>query len=782
MTSDQGERDRALDPARSFIVDAPAGSGKTGLLTQRYLSLLSVVERPESIVAMTFTRKAAAEMKSAYTIRFYRPSLDRQSRESMSSARGSWRLKPSSTPGRRTGICLLILGRLQIQTIDALCAMLTRQMPVVSAFGGQVEVVEDPAELYLLAARRTLQELTEGDDASGRLFREVSLYFDNNVAALETQIARMLQKRDQWEFLKPGKDPSLINSFCELLHRAERSLKDVFRQHSKVDFAEVTRAAINALGTPEQPSDLLYWLDYRIEHLLVDEFQDTSRAQYDLIDKLTGQWSDGDLRTLFLVGDPMQSIYRFREADVSLFLRCWHSQQLGSVRLNRIRLETNFRCTPEILQWVEARFSHIMSEDDVRHGAVQFRRSEAARPSNGRAKPETKWFIDDKGQNEAEAVVEIVKRANKKGSLAILVRSRTHIAFILPALRDAGILYEAIEIDELKEQQHIIDVISLSRALVHLEDRVSWLACLRAPWCGLTLADLSALAETEPDRTILDLLSDREVILRLSPDGRSRAVRFQEILSAAVSNFGRMPLRDLVERTWMALGGPAILRQLNQLEDVDTYLDLLEKVEEGGTVLDFSLLNQRLDFLYAKPAAGEHRVQVMTIHEAKGLEFDTVIIPQIGRPPRQSERELLIWTEETDEDGKPRLLLAAQPQRGEDTQEYSYISEAIKKKEEHELKRLFYVACTRAKDRLYLLGNAATKKGGTECSEARSGTFLKLIWESVKPEFESELRRKPAIQGNLFAASGAERPKTILRRLPGDLALAAVRAFCPVAS
>ena len=64
-------------------------------------------------------------------------------------------------------------------------------------------------------------------------------------------------------------------------------------------------------------------LDYRIEHLLVDEFQDTSRAQYELLDALTGQWSDGDGRTLFLVGDPMQSILRFREAEVGLFLRCW---------------------------------------------------------------------------------------------------------------------------------------------------------------------------------------------------------------------------------------------------------------------------------------------------------------------------------------------------------------------------------------------------------------------------------------------------------------------------
>src|SRR5512145_2419678 len=125
---DAPAREAALDPARSFIVQAPAGSGKTELLVRRFLTLLRKVERPEEILAITFTRKAAAEMRKRVL---------------------------ELAPGSRD------LGhRLRIQTIDALCASLTRQMPVLSRFGAQPELVEDARAHYREAARRTLSELS----------------------------------------------------------------------------------------------------------------------------------------------------------------------------------------------------------------------------------------------------------------------------------------------------------------------------------------------------------------------------------------------------------------------------------------------------------------------------------------------------------------------------------------------------------------------------------------------------------------------------------------------
>ena len=157
QVSDQKQRDAALDPARSFIVQAPAGSVKTTLLVARFLSLLKTVREPEEIVAITFTRNAAAEMRKRVLAQ----------------------VAPELAP------------RLRIQTIDALCASLTAQMPVLAKFGAQPGVAEDPAELYREAAGRTLAAITP---PVARLLA----HLDNNVADASALLAGMLERRDQW--------------------------------------------------------------------------------------------------------------------------------------------------------------------------------------------------------------------------------------------------------------------------------------------------------------------------------------------------------------------------------------------------------------------------------------------------------------------------------------------------------------------------------------------------------------------------------------------------------
>src|SRR5436309_657595 len=157
--ADSPAREAALDPRRSFIVQAPAGSGKTELLVQRYVRLLGTVEKPEEIVAITFTIKAAAEMRS----------------------RVLSQLENAGDIGHR----------LRIQTIDAFCASLTRQMPVVSGFGAQPGIVEDAREHYEEAALRAVNELTS---AACTLL----LHLDNNVDTATRLLATMLAKRDQW--------------------------------------------------------------------------------------------------------------------------------------------------------------------------------------------------------------------------------------------------------------------------------------------------------------------------------------------------------------------------------------------------------------------------------------------------------------------------------------------------------------------------------------------------------------------------------------------------------
>ena len=149
---DAAERERALDTRCSFIVQAPAGSGKTELLIQRYLALLAEVESPEEIVAITFTIKAAGEMRARVLERLAAARANRQPGNAHE-ARTLGLARAAADRDRREGWRLDDNpARLRIQTIDALCAALARQMPVLSTFGALPATVEDASELYREAA------------------------------------------------------------------------------------------------------------------------------------------------------------------------------------------------------------------------------------------------------------------------------------------------------------------------------------------------------------------------------------------------------------------------------------------------------------------------------------------------------------------------------------------------------------------------------------------------------------------------------------------------------
>ena len=255
---------------------------------------------------------------------------------------------------------------------------------------------------------------------------------------------------------------------------------------------------MRSLGTPEDPTDLLLALDVRISHILVDEFQDTSVSQWALLERLTAGWEAGDGRTLFAVGDPMQSIYRFREAEVALFLRA-RREGLPNVKLEPLALSTNFRSQAGIVEWINDAFARILPpREDELAGAVPYALSQPFHPPlEGEA---VRWHPFAAREDEARRVVELVRDARAQDpeeTCAILVRNRTALSEIVPALKKAGLRFRAIEIERLGERPVVQDLLALTRALSHPADRIAWLAVLRAPWCGLDLADLAALAETQ---------------------------------------------------------------------------------------------------------------------------------------------------------------------------------------------------------------------------------------------------------------------------------------------
>ncbi|MEI8299119.1 MAG: UvrD-helicase domain-containing protein, partial [Pseudomonadota bacterium] len=668
---DQAARDRALDPADSFIVQAPAGSGKTTLLTQRYLTLLARVERPEAIIAITFTQKAAAEMRERVVDALLR------------AAAGA---TPKSPADAQTLVCAAAAlahatvagwslveqpARLRIQTIDSLSHWLAGRLPILSRAGASLKVEPRAAPLYRRAAERTLAEL-DVPGPLGTTLAVVLAHLGNEAERLCGLIAEMLRGRDRWlrivlaargasdeaelravledslaslvgsalararERLPPDVGVALLplaraaaarlastrpefalladappwplpvdatalplwgqltellltakgewrkkltvaqglpttapqdkRALAALLERcaavggleqalaaiaalpparyaetewrvvsalttvlvaAAAHLAAVFAEEGAVDFTAVSRAALEALGTPAEPTDLTIALDGRVEHLLVDEFQDTSAAQVSLLERLTAGWSDGDGRTLFLVGDPMQSIYGFREANVGLFLRI-RTDGLGGVRLRPLALEANFRSRPHLVGWFNRVFAAVLPDRDApAFGAVSYASSLPTRGASAEAVVSLGVLPGGDALEEAARVLALVRAeqaANPTARIAVLGRSRAHLTPVATALAAAAIRFQGVDLVPLAERSAVQDLVALTRALLHPADRIAWLACLRAPWCGLELPELERLTG-DGQRVIIEALSDEGLLATLGEAARLRLER-----------------------------------------------------------------------------------------------------------------------------------------------------------------------------------------------------------------------------------------------------------------
>lgn len=910
--TDAATRERALDTAESFIVRAPAGSGKTGLLTQRVLALLATVDEPEQIVAMTFTRKAATEMKqrllealaSVASAVPPKDDFDARNRDLAGvamrrSVERGWSLTDNP-------------ARLRIQTIDSFAQSLARQLPVTLGLGAVLRVNEEPQKLYAAAASATLATVEDGD-ATAADVATLLRHLDNDVGRVEGLLAAMLAKRDQWlrhatqldrasleAALKRGVERALgdlcarlpagqcdelvelaryaaenvdemhalarcrelaeipdaecealpawralaelmlvkgkgrfrrsftktsgfpfeqrgtgstkkqriealalslaatrdladslhairllpeprysdaqwvaLGAITRLLVRATAELKLVFAARGEVDFAEMTIAAAQALGQAATPSDLALALDARLTHVLIDEFQDTSISQFVLIERLVADWTVGDGRTLFVVGDPMQSIYRFRDAEVGLFVRAWNDG-VGPVILHRLQLRNNFRSQPALVEWVNESFAQMLpAASDISVGAIAFEAADAVSDARPNDAVTVHALADESAAGEAQRVVSLVHqlRTNEPGSsIAILFRARTDLVEIVPALRAAALPYTAVEIDALDARPWVRDLLALTRALDHLADRVAWLAVLRAPWCGLALADLGALIESGDGHsnsraTVWSLISaeSAHTLANLSVEGRAGIERVRHVMQRALELDGRESLRTKVEQVWWSLGGPACVSDPAALADAQRYLDRLA-VHEEETVgaLDLAQFERSLRELYATadPAADPNLV-LMTIYKAKGLEFDHVIVPALARRPRNDRADLLRWLELPLASGR-ELLVAPINAAGQDADPvYGWIQRLSDVRQRHEMDRLLYVAATRARRQLHWV-TCVTSKGGKlrpavrasllsrltsvfasdmQAAVERSATLPRPAPEKVAPAFDQSLQR-----------------------------------------
>jgi ATP-dependent helicase/nuclease subunit A len=883
LAADARARRESIDPHRSILLQAPAGSGKTAVLTQRFLRLLCTVDDPNEILAITFTLKAAAEMRARVTRAL--------SGATPPTEPGTAGLKELAEAALRHAAArgwnlLEDPGALRIQTIDAFNYALASQLPLAARAGGPLTLTETPLQMYRRAARHTLMA-ADTDAALGAALGLLFERLDNNWGTLERLLAQMLAERAHWlrhvidaaheelcaridasladivsaslaqlsALLPPtlrtlaqalpqvgelGCEPrhlpawqrlrfltltqsgwrksvsahhlgapfeleaargalreliaglQLLQGFEPLLRNAARlpaqvlgaedrrlmaaaalvlrhaaaQLQTEFQQEGRVDYTYVSGAAREALAEAGLPTELALRTGYRLRHILVDEFQDTSLAQFQLLSHLTAGWEPGDGRTLFVVGDPMQSIYRFRDAEVGLFISA-RERGIGAVRLEPLQLTRNFRSTPALIEWTNATFARVFpAADDLRSGAVAFSASVASvAAASAASQPVTLQLFPQDPHGEATAIAQAIGalRARKpQASIAVLVFAHAHAVRIVAALEHCRIESLGVDLVPLAQRPIVRDLVQLSRALHDLADRTAWLAVLRAPWCGARLATLSALSAADPAAPpLFAALSEAALLARLPQAERARVIRVREVLAAALARRDGQSAAEWLESTWAQLGAADAYPQAD-LEDAHAFFAALAaraaSFEWQGPA-DFEAL---LGDLFSAPRIDSaNPVQIMTIHRAKGLEFDHVFLPALERATRLNERSLLAWVDLPRAQGGSDLLMAPVSSSGlafaqeEGDNLAALIGRFQRERDRHERARLLYVAATRARGSLHLSGAPEPRSNESLRPAARSP--LESLWPALEDAFVVH----PSAAGSTAAAAGA----ATLRRL-----------------
>ena len=920
----------AINPFSSFIVQAPAGSGKTALLTQRFLALLSQVEQPEQIVAMTFTKKAAAEMRDRIMGALKMGLLTELPEKATLNDFNTWQLAKTALQQNSDQAWSLLQNpnRLRIKTIDGLNSYLVGQMPLLSKMGAPSQISHQVDSSYKEAVHLTLKTPAL-EEAVARLLGLVNGRFNR----AESLLMSMLKKRDQWmgNLLRLNGDDSRANlesaletivldelkqqvaklshvrplleeacqvaeyavqkdqpeldilcgawplsdSLCDiqawqiladwlitkdskgirktvtknngfpagkgeakerkdqfqsvlaglreghqskdvldalailkelpephysddqwldlqwliqLLRVSSAYLKVVFQSSGQADFIEIAQAASQALGDELEPTDLAQQLDYQVKHLLVDEFQDTSSEQFSLIRKLIAGWQPGDGRTLFIVGDPMQSIYRFREAEVGNFLKVWQGK-VGEVNLTPLNLKVNFRSSQGVVDWVNQNFSKVLPKaNNIEKGAVTYSDSVAFSTDTTPA-VHSFWAVNRSHEEEAHEIVALIQQRLSElsegdgKSIALLGRSRSSLMGIARLLKQAGIGFRAVDLEALNERQEVQDSLALSRALLHLSDRAAWIALLRSPLVGLSLNDLFAVMGNWPYQSVWSCLtypisaldkgahsksdsdqawSLQEVLTekQLSEEGLQRLLHAVPVLQQTLSRLGSLPFSTLVRECWIQLDGPQTVETHLALENVEVFCHTL--AEFDGEVLDFQQLDTMMNALFARADSSpeSQRIELMTMHKSKGLEFDTVILPGLGRKPRGDDTELVSWFQFMADEAESsisgmsgksaeKLVIAPITQKGQGVSKLSQLLKRFElEKQNYELGRLLYVAATRAKQKLYLFGQITAKE--PEDIEVVinpvKGSMLEALWPCVNLTFTQLLHEHEFVE------------------------------------
>ncbi len=863
---DDAARKAAVDPAQNVVLEASAGTGKTRVLVDRYVNLLRAGVEPVNILAVTFTRKAAAEMRQRIV-----DSLRKAAGESPADA-ARWRALRDR------------LNDIAISTIDAFCLSLLREFPLEADLDPGFDVA-DETEIPRLV-EESLDETLRICRARARTDEGVALLFAQlGEARLRAGLAALLERRvvaadvlrritaqgprdltieqacrmgieriagalnavpgglgrfidagpvhhprygvlaadlrriahaaapggapaieparlrgvvDRLRahfFTKAGtprKRPTgyaagdfaspaasaaywpLVTAAAPDLERAINALRrdlnaiqsravwEVFsiagrrylqtlETHGVLDFSELLVRATALLGNMDEFSRSRYLLEARYHHVLVDEFQDTSRAQWALVSLLVRAWGEGlGLAaeaplppSIFIVGDRKQSIYRFRDADVSVLDEA--AAAVGLLREGGAPVRTishSFRSVPALLAFTNDLFREVAgatgTPDAFRFSERDAFPLEDAGPSPGE-EPAVGLLVGGSVRQSAEAVAAEIarlaagatvrdrqtglRRPIRPGDIGILFRSRSsHREFeqALDARRIPSYVYKGLgffDADEVK------DTVALLRYLAEPESDLRAAAFLRSRLVRMSDPGIQRLAPS-----LARALTDRRpppVRAPLDEEDARVLERLRPSLSQWLELADRVPPAELLDRV---LSDSAYVfeirgaRVVAARENLKKLRSLIRRIQNRGY-----LTLPRLAAALERLSSGDESnavvdaidaVNLMTVHAAKGLEFPVVFIVNLGRGAGGQRAPIRI-----DADAPPEDAVAVGDFQAE-------FDERAAAREREETRRLLYVAVTRGRDRVYL---ATVAEGGV--FKPRGGSLGEVLPQSFRDVF-----------------------------------------------
>ena len=712
--------EKYLDITKSVIISSPAGSGKTEKLARRYVSLLLGGSEIEKILAITFTEKAAAEMKE----RILRI-LEKENPDIFLNVREKMPL-------------------MRISTIHAFCLKLLKRFSIELGLDPSLEVMDEfnAAILWSESVYESLMEEKNKPDLFFEMMKNRGIKGWNNLYRI---LDELHSRRPHPELILRGNHPvdgEEEKKILELYSRCLKRYTDKKLERHLIDFDDLELLTYEALIKNPEWQNILYSFDEHTDHILVDEFQDTSSLQWKIIDKLTEEWrsgmgskrDSGKIPTIFLVGDEKQSIYLFRGANVSLFQEAKErfSKWLGQEYYFE-EIRENYRSLPEIINFTNSVFKRLMPPamyesrcDSFLSWRTKYTPFEATREGEGHVELiliEGDEGIKSRREQEASALSKRIqslinhqyevwdgeaKRGCTYGDMAILLRKRTHLCIFEDTLRREGIPFIVLKGIGFYDEPEVAVLKELLSFIVDPADDYSLFCLLRSPIFNIDYKTLFGLIDTRSDpesfrdRTKGDLL----LIEKFRATKIKKLKEAFNLISGWIEKSTYTPLAMLLEDALSETKGWQYYWEKQRHVNIKKFIGLIEQYESQG----FSSLDIREKLIKARlgeeakaniNTEGMNAVKIMTVHAAKGLQFPMVFLPSLDEDNVPRSSSIVI------EEERERISLAYE----EDSTKRKKIGyfQRQKEKELEEEKRLFYVAVTRAKDFLCMLG--APKKG-----------------------------------------------------------------------